>query len=503
MPKTGSIMSVLGLDVSQPGEYISERATPNCQNMEVDRQILKKRNGYTIFGTSFSEAVMAGMQFVRQGVTFVVKQGVTETVEWDDVNSWWTSIMGTAFTGTVADPFDMCTPLLGGMRTLIITNGVDKVRKYTGTGNVSQLCGNAPLAKYCLEYKDYLVLANIDDGTPRTMRVAWSNTGDIANWSTGNTGTQDLTEDGGDITGLGGFGDFLTVHKRSCIYLGYLVTTSNIFKFDRKVTGKGTVSHKTIQTLPNGQQAFLATDGIRLFNGTSAPLIVSPINDEIRDGLNYNKVKNCWSIVVPEMTEYWVGVALTGDTYGDTVYKYNYETGVCYKDTRANITHANKFNLVNQPTWDNEVGIWDDWTGRWDDGLDSISAPIVLFHDSSGQTYQRDSTNNDASTVINAIWDSKDFQNEELGRLSRWTSMEIWAKGSSITLSYSTDRGTTWTEVDTYTLEAEFPDDDTPLIAYFDFVSTKARFRFQNNVSAETFYLKQFVINYTDREMRV
>ena len=503
MPKTGSILSVLGLDVSLPAEYIGSQSSPNCQNMEVDRAILQKRTGTETFGTSLGEQVMAGRQFSSQDVNFVVKVGVTEIMEWDDGNGWWTSITGTALTGTTADTIDLSTPMLSGVRVLIITNGIDNPRKYTGTGNTADLGGSPPKAKYCLEYKDYLVLANIDDGSPRRQRVAWSDTGDIENWTTGNSGTQDLTEDGENITGLGGFGDYITIHKASSIYIGYLVTTSNVFKFDRKTTGRGAVANASIQTLPNGEQAFLATDGIRLFNGTSAPLIDSKINDEIRDGLNYSKLTNVWSIVVPEKKEYWVGVPLTGDDYGNSIYKYNYETGVCYKDVRSNITCAFKFSLVSQPTWDQEVGTWDAWSGRWDDGLDSISAPVILLNDASGQTYQRStSVYNDGSDVIDALWESKDFQNEEIGRLNRWMEMEVWAKGDNVTVDYSTDRGVTWMNATTLSLNATFPDDDAPLRVYFDFISTKARFRFRNNTSGESFALKQFVVMYMPREMR-
>jgi len=80
--------------------------------------------------------------------------------------------------------------------------------------------------------------------------------------------------------------------------------------------------------------------------------------------------------------------------------------------------------------------------------------------------------------------------------------MEIWAKGNNVKLEYSTDRGDTWNEVDTYTLAGSYPSDDSPVIAYFDVVSTKIRYRFSNRAKSEAFTLKQFVSKYMDREVR-
>jgi hypothetical protein len=87
------------------------------------------------------------------------------------------------------------------------------------------------------------------------------------------------------------FGTYLCIHKKTCIYIGTLVSSSKIFQFDRRVTQAGTIANDTIVNLPSGQQVFLAEDGIRLFNGVTAPLIESPINDEIRDGLNKEYIR--------------------------------------------------------------------------------------------------------------------------------------------------------------------------------------------------------------------
>jgi len=453
--KTGSILSVAGMDVSRPAEYISERNTPNCQNMMVNRSILRKRYGLTLVGDQIagtSKEIMAGRQFTREGINYVVRIGLDKIEEWNDVTEVWDDITGSDLTGTTSDTIDTATPLISGLRILTFTNNVDNIRKYTGTGNTADLGGSPPKCKYMIEYGSYLVLANVTSGNAYGMRVQWCDTGDPEDWSTGNAGSQDLIEDGKDITGLGGFGNYIAVHKESCIYLGYLVSTSSIFKFDRKNTGAGTICHATIQSLPTGEQAFLATDGIRVFNGISAPLIESPITDELREGVNPEYVHKCWSIVVPELDEYWVGVPIGSQTTGDTVYKYNYITKTVHKDTRSNITAAWKYTQVTQLSWDDITTAWDAYTGRWDDTTLAKLFPLVMLADNTGYTYKRDvGVNDDNSVAVDAFWESKDFTSEEQGRFCQWVGMELWAKGSAVTVDYSTDSGATWTNITSLT----------------------------------------------------
>ena len=198
--------------------------------------------------------------------------------------------------------------MLSTKRTLCITNGIDNIRKWTGSGNTSDLGGSPPVAKFIEEYKTYLVCANITGGTDISQRVQWSDTADPETWGSGNAGAKDLTEDGEDITGLKVFGDYLTVHKENSIHLGYLVNTTAIFKFDRKNTGSGTVANGSIVSLPTNEQIYLASDGLRIFNGISAPLIESPINDEIRDSLNHQYRHKASAVLVKERDEVWIGV---------------------------------------------------------------------------------------------------------------------------------------------------------------------------------------------------
>jgi len=506
--KTGGIMTIQGLDTSKPSEYISEINTPNCQNMSVNRSVLCKRGGLTAVGDPLNtdEIVMRGAEFSRAGVNYVVRIGTDKIEEWDDANDEWDDITSTALgdlTADADDPVDVATPLLTGQRILCITNGVDAIRKTLGT-TTTLLGGDPPKAKYMTEFDEYLVLAYVDDGTPRPMRVQWCDTADPETWSGGNSGAKDLVEDGEDISGIARFGNFISVHKQTAIYLGYKVSSSTIFKFDRKNV-IGTICNNTIQTLPTGEQAYLATDGIRVFNGTSADLIQGRIANDLREGINPEYVHRCWSIVVNELDEYWCAVPIGSDEYPNSIYKYNYRTGAVHKDTRMNITCAWKYTLSSQPSWDDQTLTWDEMSARWDDrGLQNLFK-VVMLGDYIGYTAKLDNTvYDDRSVAVDAYWETKDYESEELGRLCQWVGMDLWAKGNTVTVEYSTDSGKTWTEMtgSPVTLTDDYPADDDPINLWIDVVSSKIRFRFKNDTSNSVFYLKQFVIKYRNREMR-
>ena len=108
----------------------------------------------------------------------------------------------------------------------------------------------------------------------------------------------------------------------------------------------------------------------------------------------------------------------------------------------------------------------------------------------------------DDGSAVNAFWDSKDFEHAQ-GTISRWKRIEFYAEGGSCQVFYSVDGGDTWVEIgdSPYTLTGDMPTDSSPLVGYFDVVSSKIRIRFVNN-AGDAFKLKQFILEYTPREQR-
>lgn len=498
-------LPIIGLDVSQPGEFLDSRSTPDCENVCIERSVITKRLGTSAMGSAFSngERILALPELEVNDQGYLLRIGLTKVELYNKVAETWSSVANTALTGVEDDRVDFAFPLLSGSKILTFTNFRDNIRKYTGSGNDADLGGTPPKCRYMIAYGSYLVLAHIES---YPHRVQWSDTGAPETWTGGNTGVQDLLEDADEITGIGVFGDFLTVHKRSAIYNGYLVPSSEIFRFDRKATGVGTCCFATIQNITvTGEQIFLAADGFHLYNGTTAPAIPSSINDEIRDSLNPSELHKCWSVLLHERDEYWCAVPLGDETEPNTIFKYNYRTGQCYKDTRTNISAAGTFENTQGYTWDQKTNTWDSDTTRWNDLIYLSLNEVICFGSTAGVTTKRAAVYNDNGSAVSAYWTSKDYTAQDFGFddtgiLMRWNELQVWAKGSGMDSEYSTDGGTTWTAITTFTLSSDYPTDAAPLFGYFDVTSTRIRFRFSNDTAGESFSLKQFKIKATARE---
>lgn len=506
--RLGISLPILGLDPSKPGEFIDSRSTPDCKNIQIDRFVLGKRFGSTLVGTSLGERIL-GYGELQIGLdTYFVRIGEESAQLLNKTTGVWSDITGTPMTANLNYRVDFAFPLLSGSKIMVFTNFVDAVRKYTGSGNTANLGGSPPKAKFCTAFGSYLILGYVNSGgTDYYSRVQWCDTGAPETWSGGNSGSQDLMDDPDDITAVSTLGGFVTVHKRSAIYTGYLVSTSEVFRFDRKNTGVGTACFATVKQLPAGDQIFLAYDGFHLFNGITAPLIETAAMDELRESLNPQHIGKSWSVIVRERDEYWCAVATGSDTEPNTVYKYNYRTGQLYKDERTNICAAGLYERTTQLTWNDKVNTWNSDSTLWNNVVYLALNPVIAFGSTTGSTTINDAVYSDNSSAISSYWCSKDYTAQDLGdsdlsRLVRWTELEIWARGSFLDVEYSTDSGLNWTAITTLTLAGDYPDDDAPLRCYFDVVKSKIRFRFSNDTAAESFQIKKFIIKASLRELR-
>lgn len=502
-----------GLVVDRPAEYVDQRSAVNIKNIQLSRSVIQKRVGTAALGSSLAERVQRIFELQVGNASRLFRVGLTKVEVLNKSTEVWSSVAYAALTGTAEDQVSYAFPLLSGDKIVCYTNGIDAIRKCAISGSDSALGGAPPKARYLQAFGDYLVLAYvIDGGTPYYSRVQWSDTGNCESWTPGgssNAGSTDLLEDPEDITGLGVFGNFLTVHKSNSIYVGQIVSTSDVFRFDRKATGVGACAGATIQNIPSGEQIFLASDGIHLFNGITAPLIESPIQDELREEMNPAYLYKSQSVFVEELDEYWVSVATGSDTEPQTVYKYNSRTKQIYKDYRTDLVSMGIFQNTQEDTWNDRTGAWDSDTTRWSSIANLSLNPRVLFGSSAGVTSERtSSSNNDDGVAVESVWDTKDFTAEDFGgsdmdQLMRWKGLEVWAKGNTMTVYYSTDGGSTWTLASTLTLSSsDYPTDAAPVNCYFDVISSRLRLRFYNAVAGESFTLKKYQIEAGMREAR-
>lgn len=511
MPRISIAIPSGGLVVDTPAEFIDARSISNCQNIEIKRNIVQKRQGADALGLTMGERVQNAIELESGINTYFVRVGPTKVETIDKGTLAWTSIANTALSAAEVDQVNFAFPLIAAVKFLVFSNGVNNIRKWNGTSTDADLGGSPPKCRFLIDFKGYLILAYVTDtGTDYPSRVQWSDVGDPEEWNpaTSAAGSADLLEDSLPITGISRFGDYVAVHKESAIYLGQLLSTSEVFRFTRKETGSGTIAQGSIQNLPDGTQIFLARDGLRIFNGITSTLISSSITDELRDSISPQWGYRATSILVKDLDEYWVGIPTGSQEDPETIYKYNYRTGQVYKDSRANLTCMALYRKVGAESWDSDASAWDTDASSWNSVVDLALFKSVVFSDGDGLCTIRSSASNDVDEAIDSIWDTKDFtaadvdETKDLGSMMRWKSMDVWMKGGSVTGYYSTDSGETWTSMGIIYLTSSYPLDATQNIFYFDVVSSKIRFRFRNNSLSETWAMKQFVLNYSFREAR-
>lgn len=498
-----------GLVVDRPAEYVDERSAYNIKNMEFNRNIIRKKAGSSLLGSSMSERCMRLFELQVGDATRLVRIGLTKLQDYSKGSKTWNDVSGSLLTGTADDTFSVAYPILSGNKIAVFTNGIDSIRKIGISGVSSDLGGSPPIAKFVISFGPYLVIAYVTDGgNTYYNRVQWCDTSNPESWSSGNAGSTNLLEDPDDISGMGIFGNYLTVHKSTSIYLGQLVSTSDVIRFDRRPTGVGCVAESTIANIPSGEQIFLGSDGIHLFNGITAPLIDAPIQEELRETINPAAVKRSSSLFIPELDEYWVSVPIGSDTEPSTIYKYNWRTKQVYRDYRNNATSMSLYLNTDAETWGDAVGTWSSQTKRWDSSSSSTLNKIVIYGDSTGQVYKREpGFAYDGDEAIDAVWETKEFVSSDFGiqnidTMMRWTGIELWAFGDSVTVACSTDSGQTWTDVKTLNLSPYYPIDSSPLNIYFDFVSSSIRIRFYNSIGGETFTIKKYQLEAVPREER-
>jgi len=181
------------------------------------------------------------------------------------------------------------------------------------------------LAKYCIEYGNRLVLADMYiDGTsqrsPWTIR--WSKEGDPTDWTDSTAGSSDFLVTDDIITGLGKVGSSLIVYKENSIHVGNRTgVATSPFSFPVHRVGIGCYAPYSIVHFM-GTNAFLGRSDFYIMDGDH-PV---PIGDRIRNKffslVNDTQLNNVWGTHVRKYNEI-VWVADTSD--GKLAFAWDYK----------------------------------------------------------------------------------------------------------------------------------------------------------------------------------
>lgn len=208
------------------------------------------------------------------------------TAVWSDV----TRISG----GSYAAPFRWQFVPFGN--NVVAFNGADTPQKFLmGTDtNFSDLTVSPPVFSHAATVKEFLVVGNI---TGAQNRFQWCDQNDITNWSTGQSGSKDLT-DGGDIMAIVG-GDYAVIMQENQIsrldYIGKpTIWIRRVLEEDQ-----GTIASSSVVSYKN-YIYYLAQDGFYLFDGLRSHAIGDGrIDKTVMSELDQNNLERVYGVIDP------------------------------------------------------------------------------------------------------------------------------------------------------------------------------------------------------------
>lgn len=476
-----------GADFSVPSTYIGDGVS-FPQNMQYIRGELQKRPGKSLYG----DVSLGALKILHLGI-FELQNLSVRLVQHTKKNvrvyntgiGTWADWTGADLTGSDSDFFS--STVMNELDYYIFVNGVDVPRKMLDGQNSQILGGSPPIAKFCEYMTPYVLLANLTEGgNPIPSKVRWCHTGAPEIWTGGNSGSVLLSDEPSAIRQIKKLKSFAMVYKEKSIYRGYQSGAPSIFTFNPFSFGKGLYAPRAIaddgQThYYMGLQDFYKNDAIRPmpFGGR--------IREYVFNRLNRSLNETCHAIHVEQYKEIWFFITIVGQTYPTEVWKYNYDLDFWYMDTVANCIASAMYKQTSFISWNQDPGPWDQAIGPWDDQSGVSGAPFPVYGFDTGFVQKLDGgVINDVGIAVNALLDTKDYSGvirqakdgtPALERESRWLQLDVWARGDSLKMWYSTDYGNTWMFIGENQLTARVE----KTTFWFDVMSPHIRFRLQQD----------------------
>lgn len=226
------------------------------------------------------EAILGVFDFFeRNGNRIQVIVTPTRVLLWNGGASTWTVLAGGPLTGSTTQIFTSSVV----NQKLCFCQGVDVVQLWDGIGGgFAAASGAAVPAKYLTEVAGHLVVGNtIEGGNARTQRIRWTGTGDPTDWVSFSSGSSDLNNDLGPITGM------IKLYQNGWAFQQWGIVQiqptgigGNPFRFNPIVTGrqKGNICPYSLAVFNEQLAPYVGKDNIYVFNGnTSEPIGDYPI----------------------------------------------------------------------------------------------------------------------------------------------------------------------------------------------------------------------------------
>lgn len=405
-PTAGTAMSDVDVDAIPPN------GAARLENLAVDNGLARSRQGFSAFlNTPNANRVIdiLNIEFADRSVEAIRCSRTTSfRADYAANPNVWAQINQAAatpvvWTGADNDRFwGVLAPWTGEAKgRIVIGNGVDVVKSWTGGANfMTSIGGSAVAAKYGLVGPDarLFVAYTTEGGSARTQRVRWTVIGDASDWAGVGSGFIDIKAGTWPITAL------WLQHGR--IYVGF---SRAIAVLDP--TGLATDAYGASVLVKDGTGplggliqydnniAFLAGGGFKVFNGTTAQDIGPHLSKTLLERLNYGALDQITRYHDEARARVGWGLPLDNASTPTEIWWFHYNENRWEVDTLTHTALA-AVTTTDTTSYDELAGTFDALAGTFDALSSSASArPVLVVGKNDGTTSQRDAT---AATDVGA-----------------------------------------------------------------------------------------------------
>lgn len=349
-------------------------------------------------------------------------------------------------------------------RRLLHTNGVDFPIQWFGDtsdadGHFLQwrpLYPNFVTMDSLRVFKEHLMLGGVETSADEPQLVAWSDSGDFEDYSTGNSGSQILYELTTGIKQMVNLGDRIIIYSADAIASGIFIGSPFIFAFETVIpAGTRLAGEKGIVSINVGH-IYSSEENFYLFDGsrgmrTLGDVIRTDYKDQRKQDLKHQiATLNDFSkrtIYFATPTQDTSGLVYTleydafdlarrawaKEQYDDHPRSFGFWTNkfvYTWADTTEESDLATALGLSFLP-WSQEVG-------PWANEGEQADFPVRVHGDASGNIYlSSEGIQSDNGTPQRGSYTTGDFTvpKEFLSTTGRWGEVEFEASGDTVTVS--------------------------------------------------------------------
>lgn len=351
-------------------------------------------------------------------------------------------------------------------------------------------------------YGNRVLCTNIWDGSSyHPWRAKWSELANLEQYS--GLGFKDIVTD--DISPFVG-GDYihrnLILARHGSLVQVNLIGGTSVYAFNT-VSYEGTYAGKTFKAHQN-EILYLGKEDVQLFDGAvSRGTGEFRIRDLLFQELSANKIHECFAAVYSRFDEYHLFIMRTKNVdpddatvqrFPDRAYVYRRKMDAWWTATYPDeISAMGVFNTSSGITIGDLIGTIGEqnWTFQSSILNGALEAPILARL--TGDVYAADERLNSdfgyddgtdtwvTGTAIPWTLETRDFTFADLARRDRTQRLHFESLGKTFEVSYSTNYGTTWDQVETITVDPQFSEK----MYWPDSSSKHIRFRFRGTTIAQ------------------